>query len=600
MSRTDPEVSALRADSLYRRPIESRRSGALYNAFSYPTKIDPEAIALFIATHTDPGDQVLDVFAGSGTTGLAAHLCEKPTEAMIARAHELDLPVRWGRRSVVLYEISSIGSLLADVMCNPPEPECFTQAALAVVRSAKEQLGWMYDSEDPKGASGSIRHTIWSEVLVCSSCHQHTSVWEAAVTLDPLEIAKVVSCPNCRSQMRLGEAERLTAMYCDPLTGESTSQRVREPAFVYGRTGNVTWRRPPLASDRERLERVDAEPLPTTVPNLPLNWGDLYRAGYHHGIARLHNMYTKRNLLAVGTLWQEISHQPPELHRALKLLVLSYNATHSTLMTRVVVKRGMKEFVVTGAQSGVLYISSLPVEKNVFEGVRRKIKTFADAFRVGRGALSDVHVLQESSTSLSLPDSSVDYVFTDPPFGDFIPYSEINQVNEAWLGSLTDNCEEAIISRSQHKGAQDYEALMSKVFSEVGRVLKPTGTATVVFHSSKPEVWASLGTAFTSANLKVRRSSILDKTQVSFKQVVSKGSTRGDAVFLLGRDTQENKSNARCASTIEAFRQRHDSGESPQHLYSRYVAECTELARPVELTTREFYSELLRDPEAVK
>ncbi|MFC3119830.1 DNA methyltransferase [Jhaorihella thermophila] len=41
--------------------------------------MSPEAIALFIAAHTKPGDTVFfDGFAGSGTTGLAALLCEKP------------------------------------------------------------------------------------------------------------------------------------------------------------------------------------------------------------------------------------------------------------------------------------------------------------------------------------------------------------------------------------------------------------------------------------------------------------------------------------------------------------------------------------------
>jgi hypothetical protein len=52
-----------------------------------------------------------------------------------------------------------------------------------------------------------------------------------------------------------------------------------------------------------------------------------------------------------------------DVRDALKLLILSYNATHSTLMTRIVVKRGQPDFVLTGAQSGVLYVSGLPVEK---------------------------------------------------------------------------------------------------------------------------------------------------------------------------------------------------------------------------------------------
>src|SRR5690606_10279044 len=78
-----------------------------------------------------------------------------------------------------------------------------------------------------------------------------------------------------------------------------------------------------------------------------------------------------------------------------------------------------------------------------------------------------------------------------------------------------------------------YQDLMNRVFSEVSRVLTPTGMATVVFHASKPEIWAALGNAFERNGLGVEGTSIWDKTQVSFKQVVHDGSTRHDALFLL-------------------------------------------------------------------
>lgn len=97
-------------------------------------------------------------------------------------------------------------------------------------------------------------------------------------------------------------------------------------------------------------------------------------------------------------------------------------------MTRVVVKSNNNDFVITGAQSGVLYISSLPVEKNIIEGVRRKIKTLQQAFTLIEHSKSEVEVKNMSSTTLLEPTQSVDYVFTDPPFGDYIPYSEINKL----------------------------------------------------------------------------------------------------------------------------------------------------------------------------
>ena len=57
---------------IFEKPLPSTRSGAFFNAFSYPTKISPESIAVYIASITKPGDVVLDTFSGSGSTGIAA------------------------------------------------------------------------------------------------------------------------------------------------------------------------------------------------------------------------------------------------------------------------------------------------------------------------------------------------------------------------------------------------------------------------------------------------------------------------------------------------------------------------------------------------
>src|SRR5690606_41092506 len=67
----------------------------------------------------------------------------------------------------------------------------------------------------------------------------------------------------------------------------------------------------------------------------------------------------------------------------------------------------------TGAQSGVLYISGLPVEKNVIEGIARKAKSFRNAFALVHGSNSHVHVFNRTSVRMGLPDASVDYVFTE-------------------------------------------------------------------------------------------------------------------------------------------------------------------------------------------
>jgi hypothetical protein len=96
-------------DALYRRPLTAKRTGALFEAFPYPTKISSEAIALYIAAHTKPGDTVFDGFGGSGTTGVAPLLCERPTDELRAEAIRLGLNVQWGARNAVLSTAGGAG-----------------------------------------------------------------------------------------------------------------------------------------------------------------------------------------------------------------------------------------------------------------------------------------------------------------------------------------------------------------------------------------------------------------------------------------------------------------------------------------------------------
>lgn len=594
-STPSPAVSAAVLE-LYKRPLPSSRSGALYNAFSYPTKISPEAIALYIATHTAPGATVMDTFGGSGTTGLAAKLCDVPTPDMLAAAQALGLNPQWGPRKAIVYELGCIGSFIASVMCNPPDPQQFAREAAELVSAAYAKLRALLTVQDENGEAGTLRHAIWSEVLVCPRCKAEHTFWAGAVQEAPLRLRsadEAYSCPHCEAQISVGMCARATEMVVDPLLGTTVAQRKRVPVRVYGKTGNRKWQRPVMAEDLNTLKLVQGFPLPQSVPVSELRLGDLYRSGYHFGITHLHHLYTRRNLICLGTLLELVNDRPAEVRDALRLLVLSYNQSHSTLMTRVVVKDGQSDFVLTGAQSGVLYISSLPVEKNILEGVARKVKPLQESFALIAPSKSNVIVRNQSSTALVEPDASVDYCFTDPPFADFIPYSEINQVNELWLGRKTDTTSEAIMSIAQGKALEQYASLMAQVFSEVARVLKPGGLTTVVFHAAKASVWKALQESYRSAGLEVVAANVLDKLQASFKQVVSTVSVKGDPLLLLTKRSAHALEHGAGAVLDEVLRQcssLQPSEREPERVYSRYVARCLEVGTPVEMNAADVYA----------
>ena len=175
---------------LYDAPLPSARTGPLYNAFSYPTKISPETIAVFIATHTKPGATVLDAFGGSGTTGLAAMLCDRPTEAMRKMANDMGVTPEWGPRTAYLFEIGKLGSFVANTLCSPPDPVVFSKAVEQLCQQAQEKIGRIYSVKDPSGNEGTLRHAIWSDVLICPECGEETSYWEAAVRRKPLSMSE--------------------------------------------------------------------------------------------------------------------------------------------------------------------------------------------------------------------------------------------------------------------------------------------------------------------------------------------------------------------------------------------------------------------------
>jgi hypothetical protein len=229
--------------------------------------------------------------------------------------------------------------------------------------------------------------------------------------------------------------------------------------------------------------------------------------------------------------------------------------------------------------------------------LRRKAKTIAQAFGEVAGSTSTVRVVCGDSSRLDLPDHSVSYIFSDPPFGDFIPYSELTFFNEVWLGTTTEKKHEIIVSPAQNKTVSDYSRLMEAVFREMARTLKEDGQATIVFHSAKAEVWTALQRAYEAAGFQVELSGVLDKLQGSFKQVTSSVSVKGDPLLLLVKNrntscrTSELEPNDVLAELLTLATTAPDHKErTPERLYSRFVARYLESGLPVPMDAAGFYS----------
>jgi len=107
--------------------------------------------------------------------------------------------------------------------------------------------------------------------------------------------------------------------------------------------------------------------------------------------------------------------------------------------------------------------------------------------------VNDIKIIKGSATNLSfLQDESVDYIYTDPPYGKKIPYLDLSIMWNVWLDlvvSEEDYKQEAIEGGEHHKTKEEYKNLIALSIKEIYRVLKFDRWLSFVFAHKDPEFW---------------------------------------------------------------------------------------------------------------
>ena len=92
-----------------------------------------------------------------------------------------------------------------------------------------------------------------------------------------------------------------------------------------------------------------------------------------------------------------------------------------------------------------------------------------------------------------IPSDSVDYIFTDPPYGGAVQYAELNFVWESWLGLNTEwHEEEIIVNHTRNKSLINWAEMMFLAMAECYRVLKPGRALSLCWHDASATTWRHL------------------------------------------------------------------------------------------------------------
>ncbi|MBC7329240.1 hypothetical protein H5T88_02665 [bacterium] len=476
--------------SIYTEDIKSGKNDPIYNAHMYWTKVPPQGIAKLIEHFTSPGDLVLDPFCGSGMTGVAALLTG---------------------RNAILIDLCPAATFIAKNYTTPINPEEFKRAVREIEENVREEMDWLYETRCRKcGGKAEIIFTIWSDVYQCPMCETKMRFWDVAVKGD--DVLRGWECPHCSFELNKMRAR---------LVGT-------EPVEVEYRCEKCGRRRDRVSEfDLERLREIEEREIPYWYPRNEFR-GKEPKRNYPRGIYRVDQFFTKRNLWALARLWKEAEEYIGDNYIRDKLL---FGLTGVMFGESKINRFRADVSYPLNYLSGTLYVPSLMQERNVLNDYLNKslLKISKIHFPTIQ---SSVIISTQSATNLSqIPNSSIDYCFTDPPYGANINYSELNFVWEAWLGHFTKIDEEAIINPVQRKGLDEYRELMEKSFREIFRVLKPGRFLTLTFHNSKTAVWEAIQTALTNAGFNLAYIGVFDKLQRTFNQVNASGAVGYDVLI---------------------------------------------------------------------
>jgi len=143
-------------------------------------------------------------------------------------------------------------------------------------------------------------------------------------------------------------------------------------------------------------------------------------------------------------------------------------------------------------------IAPRPVELEPMKYFEKRLKRVLEAKNemrlfINEGTKKDLQIVKGSATNLKfLTNESVDYIYTDPPYADKIPYLDLSTMWYAWLDlnvSENDYKNEAIEGGDHKKSKDEYKTLIAKSIEEMYRVLKFDRWMSFVFAHKDPEFW---------------------------------------------------------------------------------------------------------------
>lgn len=439
----------------------------------------------YLESYSKEGEIVIDPFCGSGVT---------PTEA-----------IKLGRKAIGI-DLNPLAVFVTRMTILPINEDLIAKAYNNLEKKVKPKIYDLYKIKCPRCGKkkATTKSSIISFVVECPNCSQDVIMAKAKHAKGKKQT--IYECPFCKKNFNYAQLDLKKEVFTE-LKFECDNCGAKET----------------IADPSNDFIRTEPHKISFWYPNTKLSYPTGKRFITSRRMKTLPDLFTKTNLEALSILNHEIEQLEDQTVRDFMKFVFS-SMLH--LVSRLIMlKRGTE----AGWNVPEFLVASFHPEYNVWDRFENR---YNKVLKGKKQSNEEIHYVKEardftelegkanimianrSALDLSIiPDSKIDYIFTDPPYGGTIQYFELSSLQLAWLRGEKDDQrfspekweEEITINRSQDKGFDYYHSRLHSAFREMYRVLKSGRYMTVTFHNTEIEIYNSIIRAAIYAGFELER-----------------------------------------------------------------------------------------------
>jgi len=479
--------------------IPPRAHTPMYLMHKWWARKPHNVVGEYIKHYSKENEIVLDPFCGSGVTAIEA--------------------VKFKRKTIAM-DLDPMATFITRMTLTPVDLAEIEKTFEEIRNGVEKKIGALYETACPNCGR--------KAAIICS-------IWESEKKL-PKQIR--LFCPFCRRRMRKAPDQQ----------DVKTLREIEEGKIPYWNPGDVKLYYP---DNRAFKKKEKSETLS--------------------------DLFTKRNMLALSILYHCIEGLPEGTNKELMQFRFTSVVHLASKLTPVRPTRPFSSFwpvhsywiPPTCMESNVwlLFESAISGRQGLLRGKadgNKQISYFKEARKfddLKRGANS--WILTQSALDLSnIPENSVHYCFTDPPYGGSIQYFELSLLWASWLSGQKrdmkfniDFDHEITINEQQQKDFDYYHKMLKASFEQVYRVLKPGRWLTVTFHNTDIKIYNSIIKAVVLAGFDLEKIIYQPPARPSAKMLLQPyGSAVGDYYIRFRKPEHERE----VMADIEIDRERYE------------------------------------------